>query len=77
MKGDTTQQRRWEAYDKLGTFVIYALSFVLAIQAIGLEGEGLQGHLVWRREVSRVFGVCAAGMGQPAQPFHKQNHMTE
>ncbi len=40
MKGDTTQQRRWEAYDKLGTFIIYALSFVLAIQAIGLEGEG-------------------------------------
>ena len=39
MKGDLTQQRRWEAYDKLGAFVIYALTFVLGIQAIGLEGE--------------------------------------
>lgn len=28
---------RWEAYDRLGTFVIYVMSFVLAIQAIGLE----------------------------------------
>lgn len=39
MKGDMTQQRRWEAYDKLGAFVIYALTFVLGIQAIGLESE--------------------------------------
>ncbi|GAX82316.1 hypothetical protein CEUSTIGMA_g9745.t1 [Chlamydomonas eustigma] len=37
MKGDLTQQRRWEAYDKLGAFVIYVLTFVLGIQAIGLE----------------------------------------
>eukprot|EP00195_Chlamydomonas_chlamydogama_P016583 CAMPEP_0202913296 /NCGR_PEP_ID=MMETSP1392-20130828/60112_1 /ASSEMBLY_ACC=CAM_ASM_000868 /TAXON_ID=225041 /ORGANISM="Chlamydomonas chlamydogama, Strain SAG 11-48b" /LENGTH=714 /DNA_ID=CAMNT_0049604509 /DNA_START=272 /DNA_END=2416 /DNA_ORIENTATION=- len=37
MKGDITAQRRWEAYDKLGTFVIYVMSFVLGIQAIGLE----------------------------------------
>lgn len=38
MKGDVTTQRRWEAYDKLGTFVIYVMSFVLGIQSIGLEG---------------------------------------
>eukprot|EP00798_Chlamydomonas_sp_ICE-L_P011587 gene11587-34289_t len=37
MKGDVTAQRRWEAYDKLGSFVIYVMSFVLGIQAIGLE----------------------------------------
>lgn len=37
MKGDVTTQRRWEAYDKLGTFVIYVMSFVLGIQALGLE----------------------------------------
>ena len=40
MKGDLTQQRRWEAYDKLGAFVIYVLTFVLGIQAMGLDGEG-------------------------------------
>ncbi len=39
MKGDVTTQRRWEAYDKLGTFVIYVMSFVLGIQALGLEGD--------------------------------------
>jgi hypothetical protein len=39
MKGDVTTQRRWEAYDKLGTFVIYAITFVLGIQALGLESE--------------------------------------
>jgi hypothetical protein len=39
MKGDVTTQRRWEAYDKLGTFVIYTMSFVLGIQALGLESE--------------------------------------
>lgn len=38
MAGDITSQRRWEAYDKLGTFVIYAVTFVLGIQALGLEG---------------------------------------
>ncbi len=38
MAGDVTSQRRWEAYDKLGTFVIYAVTFVLGIQALGLEG---------------------------------------
>lgn len=38
MNGDVTAQRRWEAYDKLGTFVIYAITFVLGIQALGLEG---------------------------------------
>jgi hypothetical protein len=38
MKGDITAQRRWEAYDKLGTFVIYVMSAVLGIQALGLEG---------------------------------------
>ncbi|KXZ55407.1 hypothetical protein GPECTOR_3g59 [Gonium pectorale] len=37
MNGDVTAQRRWEAYDKLGTFVIYAITFVLGIQALGLE----------------------------------------
>lgn len=39
MKGDVTVQRRWEAYDKLGSFVVYVVSFVLTIQAIGLESE--------------------------------------
>lgn len=39
MKGDVTSQRRWEAYDKLGTFAIYAVSLILGIQALGLEGE--------------------------------------
>lgn len=38
MAGDVTTQRRWEAYDKLGTFIIYAVTFVLGIQALGLEG---------------------------------------
>jgi len=37
MKGDATSQRRWEAYDKLGTFVIFVMSIVLGIQAMGLE----------------------------------------
>ena len=37
MQGNVTSQRRWEAYDKLGTFAIYALTFFLAIQALGLE----------------------------------------
>ncbi|GFR48179.1 hypothetical protein Agub_g10027 [Astrephomene gubernaculifera] len=37
MNGDVTAQRRWEAYDKLGTFVIYTITFVLGIQALGLE----------------------------------------
>jgi hypothetical protein len=37
MQGDVTSQRRWEAYDKLGTFGIYALSVVVGIQALGLE----------------------------------------
>lgn len=32
MQGDVTSQRRWEAYDKLGTFGIYAVSVVLVIQ---------------------------------------------
>lgn len=39
MKGDVTVQRRWEAYDKLGSFVVYVVSFVLTIQAIGLESK--------------------------------------
>ena len=39
MKGDVTTQRRWEAYDKLATFVVYAVTMVLGVQAIGLEGE--------------------------------------
>ncbi|GLI60318.1 hypothetical protein VaNZ11_002434, partial [Volvox africanus] len=37
MNGDVTAQRRWEAYDKLGTFIIYTITFVLGIQALGLE----------------------------------------
>ncbi|MEW5312234.1 MAG: hypothetical protein WDW38_003881 [Sanguina aurantia] len=37
MKGDQTGQRRWEAYDKLGSFIIFAMTFVLGVQAIGLE----------------------------------------
>ncbi len=44
MQGDITTQRRWEAYDKLGTFVIYVMSFVLGIQALGLEGEHCPRH---------------------------------
>lgn len=38
MKGDATSQRRWEAYDKLGTFLIFVITIVLTIQALGLEG---------------------------------------
>ncbi len=37
MQGDVTSQRRWEAYDKLGTFAIYTVSIVMGIQALGLE----------------------------------------
>lgn len=37
MQGDITSQRRWEAYDKLGTFAIYAVSVVVGIQ---VRGEG-------------------------------------
>jgi hypothetical protein len=32
MQGNVTSQRRWEAYDKLGTFAIYAITFVMSIQ---------------------------------------------
>jgi hypothetical protein len=32
MQGDVTSQRRWEAYDKLGTFGIYVIGTVLVIQ---------------------------------------------
>jgi len=32
MQGNVTSQRRWEAYDKLGTFAIYALTIFLTIQ---------------------------------------------
>jgi len=32
MQGDVTSQRRWEAYDKLGTFAIYVIGTVLVIQ---------------------------------------------
>lgn len=37
MQGNITSQRRWEAYDKLGTFAIYTVGTVLGIQALGLE----------------------------------------
>ncbi|KAI8470017.1 MAG: Mechanosensitive ion channel-domain-containing protein [Monoraphidium minutum] len=33
MQGNVTSQRRWEAYDKLGTFAIYTLTIILSIQA--------------------------------------------
>lgn len=32
MQGDITSQRRWEAYDKLGTFGIYVMGVILVIQ---------------------------------------------
>jgi len=32
MQGDVTSQRRWEAYDKLASFAIYAVSIVVGIQ---------------------------------------------
>jgi hypothetical protein len=32
MQGDVTSQRRWEAYDKLGTFAIYVIGTILVIQ---------------------------------------------
>lgn len=35
MQGDVTSQRRWEAYDKLGTFAIYVIGTILVIQ-VGL-----------------------------------------
>ena len=37
MQGNVTIQRRWEAYDKLGTFAIYVITTILSIQALGLE----------------------------------------
>jgi hypothetical protein len=37
MQGDVTSQRRWEAYDKLGTFAIYVVGTILVIQV----GSGL------------------------------------
>ena len=39
MNGDVTSQRRWEAYDKLGTFAVYAMAFIFVVQAVGLEGR--------------------------------------
>jgi len=36
MQGDVTSQRRWEAYDKLGTFAIYVIGTILVIQVGGL-----------------------------------------
>jgi hypothetical protein len=56
LTGDVTSQRRWEAYDKLGTFGIYAIGIVLAIQvSTVLRGVGLlhdkclrvQGGMHW------------------------------
>jgi hypothetical protein len=32
MQGNVTTQRRWEAYDKLGTFAIYVFTIFLSIQ---------------------------------------------
>jgi len=32
MQGNVTTQRRWEAYDKLGTFAIYAFTIFFSIQ---------------------------------------------
>jgi hypothetical protein len=36
MQGNITSQRRWEAYDKLGTFAIYVFTIFLSIQVQGL-----------------------------------------
>lgn len=60
MQGDVTSQRRWEAYDKLGTFAIYVVSFILVIQvgrlgdcdAINLTGWGWGWR--WGRGGGRV-----------------------
>eukprot|EP00798_Chlamydomonas_sp_ICE-L_P011468 gene11468-34184_t len=37
MEGDATTQRKWEAYDKLGSTLITLISFSLGVQALGLE----------------------------------------
>ncbi len=66
MKGDVTTQRRWEAYDKLGTFVIYVMSFVLGIQALGLEGKQQARSLAPARR--RTYGSSA----QARQRAHRQ-----
>jgi hypothetical protein len=63
MKGDVTSQRRWEAYDKLGTFAIYAVSIILGIQALGLEGAR-RG----RRAAARTAPCCAADCAARRQP---------
>lgn len=39
MQGDVTSQRRWEAYDKLGTFATYVITVILSIQ-VGRGGWG-------------------------------------
>jgi hypothetical protein len=63
MKGDVTTQRRWEAYDKLGTFVVYVMTFVLGVQAIGLEGEAVLGVMTFVLGVMTfVLGVQAIGL---------------
>jgi hypothetical protein len=46
MTGDVTSQRRWEAYDKLGTFGIYAIGIVLAIQ-VRRRGSALGEASSW------------------------------
>jgi hypothetical protein len=48
MQGNVTSQRRWEAYDKLGTFAIYTFTIFLSIQVGGRWGEdGGFGRSVW------------------------------
>lgn len=37
MQGDVTSQRRWEAYDKLGTFFIYVIGTIMVIQVGGCD----------------------------------------
>lgn len=62
MQGNVTRQRRWEAYEKLGTFGIYTITFFLSIQvgrgclvAVGEGGLALvaSGWLALAAEVRR------------------------
>jgi MscS family membrane protein len=44
MQGDVTSQRRWEAYDKLGTFATYVITVILSIQVGGGGWGGWRGR---------------------------------
>lgn len=54
MQGDVTSQRRWEAYDKLGTFATYVITVILSIQV----GRGVWGGWRGRRGLgTSLWGV--------------------